>query len=251
MHSVGQVGCEHMLDAVFIELMDGAASIKREPSDNAYFQNLCSKLGLANISYLGVNLPVKNSKDYFAHNTYSGEWARRYETENYVRIDPIVRRGLNSLLPIDWSDFGQLTHEQQKFFGEAREFKVGQRGLTFPLHGLHGETAVFSVTANFSEREWRKFVARHLRDLRIVGDLFHQRVIEDELKDEGVPKVPLTRRELECLKWSAEGKSQSETAGILGLSERTVRFFLEGARHKLGCYNTTHAVAAAMLRGIL
>lgn len=61
----------------------------------------------------------------------------------------------------------------------------------------------------------------------------------------------LTERELECLKWSAEGKTYEDIGMLLGISARTVRFFLENARHKLGSVNTTHAVAAAMLRGLI
>lgn len=66
-----------------------------------------------------------------------------------------------------------------------------------------------------------------------------------------VEKPSLTEREIECLKWSAEGKTYEDIGMLLGISARTVRFFLENARHKLGSVNTTHAVAAAMLRGLI
>jgi DNA-binding CsgD family transcriptional regulator len=66
-----------------------------------------------------------------------------------------------------------------------------------------------------------------------------------------VEKPSLTEREIECLKWSAEGKTYEDIGLLLGISARTVRFFLENARHKLGSLNTTHAVAAAMLRGLI
>jgi DNA-binding CsgD family transcriptional regulator len=66
-----------------------------------------------------------------------------------------------------------------------------------------------------------------------------------------VEKPSLTEREIECLKWSAEGKTYEDIGMLLGISTRTVRFFLENARNKLGSLNTTHAVAAAMLRGLI
>ena len=62
---------------------------------------------------------------------------------------------------------------------------------------------------------------------------------------------PLTEREIECLKWSAEGKTYEDIGVLLGISARTVRFFLENAKRKLGSVNTTHAVAAAMQRGLI
>lgn len=64
-------------------------------------------------------------------------------------------------------------------------------------------------------------------------------------------KPSLTIREIECLKWSAEGKTYEDIGMLLGISARTVRFFLESARHKLGSLNTTHAVASAMLLGLI
>jgi DNA-binding CsgD family transcriptional regulator len=72
-----------------------------------------------------------------------------------------------------------------------------------------------------------------------------------ENRNGAVEKPSLTEREIECLKWSAEGKTYEDIGMLLGISARTVRFFLENARHKLGSLNTTHAVANAMLRGLI
>jgi DNA-binding CsgD family transcriptional regulator len=55
----------------------------------------------------------------------------------------------------------------------------------------------------------------------------------------------LSPRERECLQWIAEGKTYWECAMILGLSEHTVRCYLESARHKLGAANNSHAVNIA------
>jgi DNA-binding CsgD family transcriptional regulator len=62
---------------------------------------------------------------------------------------------------------------------------------------------------------------------------------------------PLTRRELQCLGWCAEGKSYWETAVILGISERTVSFHMEAVRAKLEAASNAHAVARAMAAGLL
>ncbi len=61
----------------------------------------------------------------------------------------------------------------------------------------------------------------------------------------------LTSREVEVLHWSAQGMSYKEIAGQLRITARTVRFFLENARGKLNCKNTTHAVSFALQRGII
>jgi DNA-binding CsgD family transcriptional regulator len=63
--------------------------------------------------------------------------------------------------------------------------------------------------------------------------------------------VKLSRRERECLYWAAKGKTFGEIATILTLSERTVKFYLDIARHKLGAMNITEAVAKGVSMNIL
>jgi DNA-binding CsgD family transcriptional regulator len=62
---------------------------------------------------------------------------------------------------------------------------------------------------------------------------------------------PLTRREVECLGWCADGKSYWETAVILGISERTVSFHMEAVRGKLKAATNAHAVAVSLRAGLL
>jgi DNA-binding CsgD family transcriptional regulator len=240
-----------MLDKIFLEIFDHVKPLSEGKEGDAFFNSTCKLYGLDNVAYLGVNLPTKTNRNFYVHNTYSKDWARHYETEEYVSIDPIVKLGMGSMMPIDWSGVENLTPAQSKIFGEAREFGVGRQGLTFPLHGLHGETAIFSVTASFSTAEWHDFKRARLREMRIIADFFHQRVLGESMDASAAEPPPLTEREAEVLKWCAEGKTSEDIATLLGISPRTVRFFLDNARHKLGSLNTTHAVAAAMLRGII
>ena len=58
----------------------------------------------------------------------------------------------------------------------------------------------------------------------------------------------LSSREIECLQWLAVGKTISEAACILGISERTLRFHVTNARERLGVSTTMQAVVAAALR---
>lgn len=63
----------------------------------------------------------------------------------------------------------------------------------------------------------------------------------------GVSSAALSRREVECLQWLASGKTLSEAATILGISERTLRFHVGNARDRLGVATTMQAVVAAAL----
>jgi DNA-binding CsgD family transcriptional regulator len=59
------------------------------------------------------------------------------------------------------------------------------------------------------------------------------------------PAERLSNREIECLRWSAAGKSSEEIAIILGLSGHTVASYLKSAMRKLDSVNRMQAVARA------
>ena len=62
---------------------------------------------------------------------------------------------------------------------------------------------------------------------------------------EAGPQERLSSREIECLRWSAAGKSSEEIAIILELSAHTVASYLKGAMRKLDAVNRMQAVARA------
>jgi DNA-binding NarL/FixJ family response regulator len=63
--------------------------------------------------------------------------------------------------------------------------------------------------------------------------------------------VALNERELECLTWSARGKTSPEIGVILNLSKRTVNFHIENACRKLNVSTRTEAVVRATSGGLI
>jgi DNA-binding CsgD family transcriptional regulator len=61
----------------------------------------------------------------------------------------------------------------------------------------------------------------------------------------------LSRRELQCLVWTARGKSSTDIGAILGLSPRTVDSYIEKACGKLGVRTRVEAVTVAIRRQLL
>ncbi|WP_430257405.1 response regulator transcription factor [Neorhizobium sp. IRS_2294] len=57
---------------------------------------------------------------------------------------------------------------------------------------------------------------------------------------------PLTTRELEVVRWTAQGKTSSEIGKILSLSDHTVNAYMTNAIKKLDCVNRTQLVAKAL-----
>lgn len=182
--------------------------------------------------------------------TYSAEWVEHYKAENFVKVDPAIQVGLRRMLPVDWSDFDREKDKVRRLFGEASEFGLGRRGVSLPVHGRHGDRALLSITSDASSGDWQNLRLEYMRDFHVLALHLHQAVLR-LAGGQTITHPGLSPRERECLSWIAEGKTYWETAVILGISERTVRFYLESARHKLGAANTTHAIVKASKASLL
>lgn len=67
------------------------------------------------------------------------------------------------------------------------------------------------------------------------------------------PATPhgLTAREVQCLRQAATGKTDNEIGADLGISSRTVRFHLDGAKGKLSSKSRVQAIAKALQEKII
>ena len=69
--------------------------------------------------------------------------------------------------------------------------------------------------------------------------------------DPTAPAEHLTEREREVLTLLAQGRPNKEIAGLLSISERTVKFHVSAILGKLGAGNRTEAVTIAVQRGLV
>jgi LuxR family quorum sensing-dependent transcriptional regulator len=73
------------------------------------------------------------------------------------------------------------------------------------------------------------------------------------LKSAKRPFTPhgLTTREIQCLRAAAAGKGDTEVGADLGISSRTVRFHIDGAKGKLKANSRVQAIAKALQEKII
>lgn len=235
------------LDATLAEITDAGHSSELAE----LLPRVAEAYGLKTVAYLGtgtLDRRVLRREPYIAV-TYSSDWIEYYRARGYLKIDPVIQIGLRRLLPVDWGEFGTETRALRQFFGEAHEFGLGHKGISFPVHGHRGDRALLSVTGDYNEREWQWARRTMFRQFPIIAAHLHNAV----LRLEGAPGAQphLSPRELECLQWASEGKTVWESGMIMGLSPHTVRCYLESARHKLGASSNTHAVSIALKSGLL
>lgn len=196
-----------------------------------------------------MNLSARQTGPYLA-TTYSNAWQSHYFAQDYVSVDPVLRTSLLGILPVDWRYLDRRDRRVRRMFGESTEFGLGNQGLSFPIRGLGRETALFSINAHMSDAEWNRYVRHYMRDFQLIAHYLHNQVVE-RLDGHSAAVPVLSPREIECLRWTANGKTKWEIGEILAISERAAKFHLDQARHKLNCINVTNAVAKAVAMGLI
>ena len=219
--------------------------------NKSYLKELGGKFGFTDIAYMVVRQPTGHPQKDIVVTSYPKEWETRYVEKGYRVIDPVVSNSMRGVLPFDWQEVREATKQTKLFFGEAREFGVGSRGISIPIRGVMGEQALFSVSSTKSRREWSLVKQHLLPDLTYLGFLVHAEIVKSLYTGYEYFSIRLTPREREVLTWAAQGKTCWETGEILGLTERTVNFYIRNASTKLGAATKTQAVARAIQTGLI
>jgi DNA-binding CsgD family transcriptional regulator len=235
----------------FDMVVDRARNVTDRLGGDEFLGYVQKTYALQHVAYVGFNIPTTAGPSRYFHNTYSNAWRRHYHSENLFDLDPIIQQGLMDLLPHDWEQLAANSVYGTRVMADAHAFDVGHTGMSFPIRGVHGETAIFSVSTKASKSEWSKLSRLLRRDMQVIGHHFHQRILEICGHAPHIGQQSLSTPEIECLKWAAAGKSAWETSKIMTISERTVKFHLSNARYKLQSVNTTQAVAQAMSARLL
>lgn len=196
---------------------------------------------------LRMPLPVSNPKTLMLNN-YPGAWQARYRQKNYLAVDPTVRHGMRSLLPILWSD--DAFASARELWEEAQSFglRVGWAQSSRDVNGAGGMLTLARSDDPLSAGEMRDNGFK-LTWLTQVAHLGMSRCLTARLMPE--VEVTLSSREVGVLRWTAEGKTSSEVSEILGISERTVNFHINNAVAKLNASNKTAAAIRAAMLGML
>ena len=177
-------------------------------------------------------------------------WMDRYVSQDYVHIDPIIRRCKCDLSPFLWSESESFMRREHtaltgRMFGEAAEFNLNA-GFTVPMIAPGGGVLAASLGGEVADVPP---TARGM--IAMICAYAIGRAIELRDREKKRERSGLTSREVECLKWAAGGKTEWEISAILSISEHTADKHLANARRKLGAANRAQAVANAIRWGII
>jgi len=185
----------------------------------------------------------------FVRTNYPDSWVSYYLLNNLVASDPVLRWATASKEPFIWSDI-VLSKDEKAFIQKAAEFGLGLCGYSIPCSDKIGRKSVLSLNTDMSVDDWAAFISKNSDDLVSLAQDLHVKAVSEAFAEAG--DIPhLSPREYECLKWTSLGKSYSEIAIILSLSEHTIRSYLKVARLKLDSVTLAQAVTKAANMGLL
>jgi DNA-binding CsgD family transcriptional regulator len=231
-----------MFDPLLSKLVNGPSVQTSRAEGVSFFKVAKDLYRIASLEYLGLNIPLASRPMHFAQCTYSDVAVRHCISNGPLCVELISRLGLDDPNPMVWK-----TADCPDDWGMADK---GQRALTFRLRPRFGELAVFGIIAEMGEPEWEERRQPLLQEIRVLANYFHGHVLRINGHNSD-SDILMSARELDCLKWTAAGKTAWEASVILGISERTVRFHLNAAREKLDCATTTQAVAKAIVNQLI
>lgn len=212
-----------------------------------FLDQICDRLGFEHAAFGGIN-PVDRSVHGYVN--YPEAWKSHYRDAGYHRLDPTLTMASRSIAPVDWRRL-QGHPNFQRVFSDARDFGIGELGVTIPVRGPYGDVGMLHVTRNCSVREWEGLMRRTMGELQSAAVHLHDAAMRSDELTRILRRPALSTRETEILQWVAAGKSQQDVADILGIAQRTVEVHLASARDKLSALNTPQAVARGVSLGLI
>lgn len=180
--------------------------------------------------------------------TWPAEFYRRYDGASLIEGSPVIQRLRRSTIPFTY-DAQQLARRRLDGKGDAcvSVFEAANipRGVYLPVHDAVGNRGAIAFGGD------RPVVSNdELQALNLWAGLLYSRWAFARRRDRRGPGS-LSRREIECLRWAAAGKTTVEMARIMALSEYTVNHYLNRATRKLDSVNRVQTVAKAIRAGLI
>jgi len=180
---------------------------------------------------------------------WPADWQDIYMTREWFAHDVMMTEAARKMRPYLWDEARNgrnLTDAEAEVYVAARRYGWIDR-FAVPIHGPAGYQGVVILD---SKRRC-DLAPTDTVLLQLMALAIHECCRKVGIEDSDEHKVTLTKREIECLKWVAAGKTDWEISQLLGLAAPTVHFHVERAKKKLNTKTRAQAVAFLVLRGLV
>lgn len=176
------------------------------------------------------------------------EMLEGYDAANLFQGSPVVDKLQKGAVPFHYdansSNRSRSDGKADIAIGIFEKYNL-PRGAYFPALGIDGRRGAIAFGGG---RE--KLREDEMLRLNLITNYMFNRL--GQLRKQKKPEAAaLSERELECIYWVAAGKTSSEIAVILQLSEHTVNHYLNRAGRKLDAVNRVQTVAKAFRAGLI
>lgn len=171
-------------------------------------------------------------------------WHLHYLEQGYADVDRTLEQNQTMTLPLFWS-----IDEQLKIAKNKRELRIREeskifnidKGLSLPVHGPNHDFATMTLHQFKNESCLENFLELQFEWLSAAHIFYHYIKKILALGDNPVT-FELTKREEQCLHFTALGWRVDQIATELEISARTVNFHIQNANRKLGTNNKYQAI---------
>ncbi|MBZ9980799.1 MULTISPECIES: helix-turn-helix transcriptional regulator [unclassified Mesorhizobium] len=163
--------------------------------------------------------------------------------------EEIVRHSRISTEPRWWTDDGVAA--MSEMFGglawteQMAPLAPGSSGIAFPVHADRGQCGLVVFLGSEIALPQDALYEIHARCFSLFAAVARMRP-----GDAGKTRA-ISKRELECLKLTANGNTSEEIARLLKLSVHTANQYLTQSTQKLNAVNRNQAVAKALRLGLI
>lgn len=186
-------------------------------------------------------------------NTYPEEWNKHYLRNDYAPHDYIIRHCREQTTPlyfgVEWPYSG-LSATAEKIRNEVAEFEC-RSGFAIPLgRASTRRHAGIGFSNRMTRREFGLFM-REREGFFQLSLAYSHAFLQRHLIAAEAAAIHLTPREREALLWIACGLSSKGAARKMNVTPKAIDFHLANAMRKLGTPTRTHAVARAVVLGLI
>lgn len=186
----------------------------------------------------------------FVRTTYPAAWVSYYLQNSYLDIDPTIAHARKVEEPFFWNEV-ELTESSITLMNHAGSFGILPIGFVLTVRDKQNNHSFVSLNTGIEEREWVDFINTNIESIKLMAKDIHLIAVSELEKTSPVRFMKLTKREIEVLQWTAEGKSYFEIGIILELSENTIHGYAKSARLKLDSVSISQAVSRATKLGLI
>ena len=213
-----------------------------------------------NFEFYGIFGKIALGDDHLK-NGFAGhwpkDWVETYSKKKFAALDPTFRYLSVCSQGFRWSDTLQIYANDPNHRKMVRMMTEASRaglvdGFTFPVFnrsGLNGFLCVAGNPQDFGPTEIALLDAVAKRMLtKLQGGNTENGMPSSSSSING---VGITRRELQTLKYIAEGMTSNDISKLMEISNHTVDWYMNGLQEKLNARNRQHAVAIALRTGLI